>query len=559
MKKMRPHQLEGAAFMLNCLKGKTQIKSKGKIQGGADTKQPSLDNEDDDDFEVLPSVISPEPASPTPAKEFFGAILADEMGLGKTLQAIAVLSAFVKVKKRGVIVCPSSLIENWRNEIKKWCSVNIQPLMITSGSKPPPVEMVKGFKSNLKSYVMIISYDLFRKHIDEINATNDLEILICDEAHKLKNSDSTKTTAAMRSCRVKRRLLLTGSPVQNNLDELHALVSFACPGFFGSLSSFRCRYAVPISRSADLDASDWERKDGKNAAENLRFLLNQMMLRRTQQEILKKVLPPRTDVVIFLGLAEMQKKEYDSVAQRILGGTVVDHGSNQAAEDCRGEGGGGAEGGGELVLSSLQNLRRIANYAQEASPEPVESVPQKQPQSVAPIVKAPPTVPLINDGDDGAPKFKPGKFRPPAQVAPIPSLKPPSKSEKASSSSTSTTGSGPAFDIAALLASSVKFQVLDAFLRILKETTKEKAVIVSHYTQTLEKIRALANHRGYEALLLQGNTPIDQRQALVDRYNRPSDPAFLFMLSSRAGGVGINLPGGSRKFIFSGYVAFLTL
>lgn len=366
----------------------------------------------------------------------------------------------------------------------------------------------------------------------------------------------------MRSCRAKRRLLLTGSPIQNNLDELYnlgntlfliillpsppplpptlqlthsnspplpiylpLLVSFACPGYFGSLASFRSRYSQPIARGGELGVSDWERKEARAAAEQLRFLLNQIMLRRTQNEILKKVLPPRTDVVIFTGLTPQQERVYDAAAKKILG-NVTEHGVLEAAVDKR----GGEDDKPEMVLSTLQNLRRICNYAGavvEATPAPVSAPPP--PSRPPPAVQAPVPVSTLSKPSS--------KFTAPKQVAPpIVTLlaKPVGATSKID------------FDVEAFLSTSSKFQILDALLDIVRTHTAEKVVLVSHSTQTLEKVQALLTHRGYESLLLQGNTPIDQRQSLVDRFNRASDPAFCFMLSSKAGGVGINLPGGSR-------------
>lgn len=117
--KMRAHQIEGASFILECLKGKAQVKSKKKKTKEADAEEKEGE-EEDDDFAASPrSVPSSSPKSEK-KNDFFGCLMCDEMGLGKTLQAIAVMQAFVKQKsKRGIIVCPSSLVENWRNEIRK--------------------------------------------------------------------------------------------------------------------------------------------------------------------------------------------------------------------------------------------------------------------------------------------------------------------------------------------------------------------------------------------------------------------------------------------------------
>ena len=122
----------------------------------------------------------------TPEKEtrYTGCICADEMGLGKSFQATAVLAAFTKSKKvRALIVCPSSLISNWTREIQKWMSVAMVPLVITPGCTPSPAEKIKSFGTNAKNFVMIMSFEMFRKHVEELNQVSSLEVLVIDEAH----------------------------------------------------------------------------------------------------------------------------------------------------------------------------------------------------------------------------------------------------------------------------------------------------------------------------------------------------------------------------------------
>jgi DNA repair and recombination protein RAD54B len=137
-----------------------------------------------------------------------------------------------------------------------------------------------------------------------------LDVIICDEGHRLKNVGGTKTIAALSQCRAKKRLLLTGTPIQNDLDELFSVVSFVAPGFLGTLPSFKAQFAAPILRGKEPDASEWDQEEGQRASEALRDLLSQVMLRRTQAEILRAILPPRTDYVLYCSFTESQRDEY---------------------------------------------------------------------------------------------------------------------------------------------------------------------------------------------------------------------------------------------------------
>lgn len=513
--------------MLDCLKGKLVSSEaspkKAAAAAGSDDCDADADS-DEDDFEVkAPSAAS---VSPKAAKErvFTGCICADEMGLGKTLQAISILAAFTKTKKsRGIIVCPSSLIANWQKEVQKWMSVSMVPLVITAGGNPPPVEKIRSFATNVKSYVMILSYEMFRKHSDELNNISNLEVIVLDEAHKIKALADTKTSAAMRSCRATRRLLLTGSPIQNNLDELYALVSFACPGYLFSISSFRQKYATPIQEGNAPHATSSDKLRGKRAGAKLNQLLSHIMIRRTQTEVLKAVLPPRIDVVLFVALSSAQAEEYAAAAGKVLGpDSPISENRNDEADETE------EFMPTEMVLPTLQNLRRICNYA-SLPPDPSIALAADNAEKAKDFAAQ--QASLLQAKSE----LKPGQFRPPARVF-LPQQ--PAESKPASTWKV---------DIPDVLRKSSKLTVLDELLQIIrKHSPLEKVVIVSHFTETLNLVEQLAAFRGYETLMLQGDVKISDRQSLVDRFNRPTDPAFLFLLSSRAGGVGLNLPGGSR-------------
>jgi SNF2 family DNA or RNA helicase len=185
--------------------------------------------------------------------------------------------------------------------------------------------------------VLIISYESFLKHHAQINRAPALDVLICDEGHRLKNTGGTKTQAVLQQCRARRRLLLTGTPIQNDLEELFALVDFVCPGYLGSFSAYKTRFAQPIMRLKELlgeqQPADVERfcadvspcsesyytvRDGREATRQLQRLLSNVLLQRTQEGVLKGLLPRRLDYVVLCSMTAAQRLAYDAGVRSLL-------------------------------------------------------------------------------------------------------------------------------------------------------------------------------------------------------------------------------------------------
>ncbi|RMC15154.1 hypothetical protein DUI87_07336 [Hirundo rustica rustica] len=187
----------------------------------------------------------------------FGAILADEMGLGKTLQCIALIWTLLRqgpygckpLLKRALVVTPGSLVKNWKKEFQKWLgSERIKVFTVDQDHK------VEEFIRSPLYSVMIISYEMLLRSLDQIQAV-EFNLLICDEGHRLKNS-TIKTTTALTSLSCERRIILTGTPIQNDLQEFYALIEFVNPGILGSLSTYRKIYEEPIVRSREPSATE---------------------------------------------------------------------------------------------------------------------------------------------------------------------------------------------------------------------------------------------------------------------------------------------------------------
>ncbi|XP_052032044.1 DNA repair and recombination protein RAD54B isoform X2 [Apodemus sylvaticus] len=260
---LRPHQKDGIIFLYECVMG---MRTTGKC----------------------------------------GAILADEMGLGKTLQCISLIWTLQcqgpyggkPVIKKTLIVTPGSLVNNWRKEFKKWLgSERIRIFTVDQDHK------VEEFINSTFYSVLIISYEMLLRSLDQIK-TIPFGLLICDEGHRLKNS-SIKTTTALSSLSCEKRVILTGTPVQNDLLEFFALVDFVNPGILGSLSSYRKIYEEPIIMSREPSSSKEERELGERRATELTRLTGRFILRRTQ-EVINKYLPPKIETVVFCRPGELQ-------------------------------------------------------------------------------------------------------------------------------------------------------------------------------------------------------------------------------------------------------------
>ncbi|XP_076331442.1 DNA excision repair protein ERCC-6-like isoform X2 [Tachypleus tridentatus] len=219
-----------------------------------------------------------------------GGILGDDMGLGKTIQIIAFLSGMFDAQyiQSVLIVMPVSLIQTWEKEFDKWAP-GIQVYAFHSSSKKErernKLRVQKRGGVLLTSYGMLVtSWDLMAR-LEGREFVWDYVIL--DEGHKIKNP--TKTTKAAHDIPSKNRLVLTGTPIQNNLRELWFLFDYVHQGaLLGSHQTFKMQYETPITRAREKDATAGERRLGSEIAENLRCLIAPYFLRRTKAEVLSQ-------------------------------------------------------------------------------------------------------------------------------------------------------------------------------------------------------------------------------------------------------------------------------
>ncbi|KAH8868648.1 DNA repair and recombination protein RAD54-like [Schistosoma japonicum] len=448
---LRPHQREGVKFMYDCVTG-VQIPNN------------------------------------------HGCIMADEMGLGKTLQCITLIWTLLRQGPDGkptidkaVVVTPSSLLRNWYNEFQKWLQGKVRPLAIDSGSKEDIDNKLAGFLSQagrrIPSPVLIISYETFRLHASVLHRGS-VGLVLCDEGHRLKNSEN-QTYQALVQLKCPRRVLLSGTPIQNDLLEYFSLVHFVNVGLLGTASEFRRHYEIPILRGRDADATDEDQKKGEEILRELLGIVTRCIIRRTQA-LLTKYLPVKIEQVVCCKLVGSQHEVYSDFVKRMAREVSL---KMNAGDDLRSD---------KLSVSSLASithLKKLCNLYEKMATN--------------------------SDGFHNALSYFPANYQGSLESnAPVrPEL-------------------------------SGKFQVLDCLLAVIKATSSDKVVLISNYTQTLDLFERLCLQRGYNFVRLDGTMTIKKRAKVVEQFNDPTSRDFIFMLSSKAGGCGLNLIGANRLVMF---------
>ncbi|GMH02698.1 hypothetical protein Nepgr_004537 [Nepenthes gracilis] len=450
---LRPHQREGVQFMFECVSG-------------------------------LHS-----------AANIFGCILADDMGLGKTLQSITLLYTLlcqgfdgIPMVKKAIIVTPTSLVSNWEAEIRKWVGERVHLIALCESSRDIAVSRIESFTSPCSmQQVLIVSYETFRMHSSKFNQSGCCDLLICDEAHRLKN-DQTLTHRALSALSCKRRILLSGTPMQNDLEEFYAMVNFANPGILGDAAHFRRYYETPIVCGREPIVSEAEKKLGVQRSLELSGKVNQFVLRRTNA-LLSNHLPPKMVEVVCCKLTPLQSQLYNHFIHSKNIKRVFTEETKKSN-----------------ILACITALKKLCNH-----PKLIYD--------------------SIRSRNSGTLSFEDCiSFFPPEMFS--------------ARSGAWTGGDGSWVEL------SGKMQVLARLLGHLHQKTDDRVVLVSNYTQTLDLFAHLCRERRYPFLRLDGMTSVSKRQKLVNRFNDPSKDEFAFLLSSKAGGCGLNLIGGNRLVLF---------
>ena len=227
---------------------------------------------------------------------YLNGILADDMGLGKTIQAIcAIIQSQNEKIEPSIVVCPTSLLYNWKEEINKFSPDSL--VKIIDGN---PQNRKKEISSISNKDIVITTYTLMQKDIEFYKKIN-FSYLILDEAQHIKNRD-TRNAKSVKLLHSTHKLILTGTPIENSLDELWSLFDFLMPSFLSSYDRFSEKYVRP---TADIL---------KHNIEYLKRKVTPFILRRMKEDVLKE-LPPVSEIVYYCKLTETQHQLYSSYAQ----------------------------------------------------------------------------------------------------------------------------------------------------------------------------------------------------------------------------------------------------
>lgn len=281
-------------------------------------------------------------------------VLCDDMGLGKTLQTLCIVASdhhmraeeFAKTqaedsrKLPSLIVCPPTLSGHWQQEIRTYA-----PFLKAVGYVGPPAERGR-FRSELATAdVVITSYDICRNDVDVLLPIN-WNYCVLDEGHLIKNPKA-KVTQAVKRLASNHRLILSGTPIQNNVLELWSLFDFLMPGFLGTEKMFQDRFAKPIAASRFSKSSSREQEAGALAIEALHKQVLPFLLRRLKEEVLDD-LPPKILQNYYCDLSELQKKLFDDFTRK-EGRTLAEKAS------------AGDKEAKQHIFQALQYMRKLCN------------------------------------------------------------------------------------------------------------------------------------------------------------------------------------------------------
>ncbi|XP_070819782.1 SWI/SNF-related matrix-associated actin-dependent regulator of chromatin subfamily A containing DEAD/H box 1A [Chaetodon trifascialis] len=416
-------------------------------------------------------------------------ILADEMGLGKTIQAIAFLSQLYQNGIEGphLITVPSSTLDNWVRELKLWCP-SLKVLVYYGSMEDRRYlrhDILSGdvdFNVIVTTYNLAIGNDYDRSLFRKLS----LKYAVFDEGHMLKNMNSLRYRHLL-AINAEHRLLLTGTPLQNNLLELMSLLNFIMPSMFSSSTT---QLSKMFSMKSHEDQSRFERDRISQA----KLIMKPFILRRVKSEVLKQ-LPAKEEKVEFCSMSEKQQVLYQTLFKKLKSST-----NGEKRELC----------------NVMMQLRKMANHPllhrQYYTTEKLKAMSKlmlKEPTHFDADAA------LIQEDMEVMSDFELHRL-----------------CQQYSSISSYQLETD-------LLLDSGKFHHLTELLASLKNKG-DRVVLFSQFTMMLDIVEVLLKHLKHRYVRLDGSTPIADRIVLIDEFNTDPD-IFVFLLSTRAGGLGINL------------------
>ncbi|KAJ1526334.1 hypothetical protein ONE63_009483 [Megalurothrips usitatus] len=399
-------------------------------------------------------------------------ILADEMGLGKTIQTIACVTYLMEMKKVNgpfLIIVPLSTMSNWVLEFEKWApSVQVVAYKGSPALRRDLQNQMRATKFN----VLITTYEYIIKD-KAVLAKLHWKFLIIDEGHRMKNHHCKLTQVLNTYYVAPHRLLLTGTPLQNKLPELWALLNFLLPSIFKSCSTFEQWFNAPFATTGEK--VELNEEETILIIRRLHKVLRPFLLRRLKKEV-ESQLPDKVEYIIKCDMSGLQRVLYRVMQTQ---GVMLTDGTEKGKQ---------GKGGAKALMNTIMQLRKLCNH----------------PFMFQHIEKAY----CEHHGHHSGIVTGPDLFR-----------------------------------------ASGKFELLDRILPKLKHFN-HRVLMFCQMTQLMTILEDYLNWRGFLYLRLDGTTKAEDRGDLLKRFNDPTSEYFLFLLSTRAGGLGLNLQAADTVIIF---------
>ncbi|KAL1966588.1 hypothetical protein VTN77DRAFT_3999 [Rasamsonia byssochlamydoides] len=452
-----------------------------------------------------------------------GGILGDDMGLGKTVQVIAFLTAAYgktgderdakrmrKMRRsrddnwypRTLIVCPGTLIENWKSELRRWGWWHVG---IFHGDRKE--EALQAAKTG-RLEILITTYTTYRMNKDSINMV-EWDCVVADECHIIKERKS-ETTIAMNEVNALCRIGLTGTAIQNKYEELWTLLNWTNPGKLGPVTAWKRAISEPLKIGQSHDATLYQLSKARKTAKKLvQNLLPAFFLRR-MKTLIADQLPKKSDRVVFCPLTETQADAYENfldsdIVQYIkTASDICDCGSGKKAGWCCRMYLPSGQKWQSWVFPAIANLQKLSNHLAILIPQGID------------------------------PKDKQEKDLEMLQIA-----VPDRWRELYRTRDSIINYANPEF--------CGKWKVLRKLLKWW-HANGDKVLVFSHSVRLLKMLQMLFNHTSYNVSYLDGTMSYEDRAKVVDDFN--SDPKqFVFLISTRAGGVGLNITSANKVVV----------
>ncbi|XP_042337562.1 DNA excision repair protein ERCC-6-like [Plectropomus leopardus] len=447
-----------------------------------------------------------------------GGILADDMGLGKTIQVISFLSGMYdnELVTHTLLVMPTSLITNWTKEFAKWTpGMRVKEFHGAGKERTRNLEKVQR-----RSGVIITTYTMLISNWQQLSSYNGKEFvwdyMILDEAHKIKTT-TTKTAKSANAIPSKNRILLTGTPVQNNLKEMWALFDFALQGtLLGTAKTFKTEYENPITRAREKDATPGEKALGSRMSENLMAIIKPYFLRRTKSEVQKDKMN---------GTHPCKEECSDNQEDGRVPNTPKDSGAVMPKLTRK----------NDLIVWTYLSSVQEDIYRQFISQDHIKELlmTTRSPLAELNIIKKLCDHPRLLSA---------------AAIAKLGLDESATESEQNENSEVDT-GSIANIPDDTLISESGKLVFLFALLGQLREEG-HRTLVFAHYRKVLDIIERILGNRGFKVMRLDGTiTQIAEREKRITAFQ--VDKSYsVFLLTTQVGGVGITLTAADRVVIY---------